>query len=258
MQRCCHVIPHRLDVLFRAAVGRIFDTNHFRNGCHQTRPDELDFVLHALEVVSQPDAPDEIEVCASASHEMPPAVSFEQNAPWKAEFVSPSLEFRAVDVVEVPEREATEEDAQAVCDHCPHYSQRCKVPFILALPLGLLLRCCCTVYLPIRMAIGLSVRYCTHPLVPILGSYIDLHDVHGSQEHESGEDGIRILVESRILQVMVIERNECCERQEEDSEARLRFDRFIEAKCCEEHEARGVDHRELVNKLHGICMGSVI
>ena len=171
--------------------------------------------------------------------------------------MSPRSQLRAVDIVEIPEGKTTEEDAQAVRNHGPHRSQRCQIPLILLLLRLLLPWSYHALRLPISVTIRMSVGWYLHSLVSILRSDVGLHDVHCSYENECREDRVGVLMECRILQVVIVQRDECGERKQEEREACLRLGRLVEAECRKEHEAGRVDHGQFVDQLHGIYSRSV-
>lgn len=85
-----------------------------------------------------------------------------------------------------------------------------------------------------------------------IGSQVQLHDVHTPQQHKRGQDGVGVLVESRVLEVVVVGGDE--DGQGDGEEAEQERDR-VGAGVREggpEHEAGGVDHRELVDQLHRV------
>ena len=61
-------------------------------------------------------------------------------------------------------------------------------------------------------------------------------------------------MEDRIAKVVVVACDKDRQRHQEDSKADAECARLLVRKGCVEHEAGRVDHREFVDKLHGVCI----
>jgi len=86
----------------------------------------------------------------------------------------------------------------------------------------------------------------------VVWSDADFHDVHGSEQHDGGQDRVGVLVESRVLEVVVVGRDEDRKTREGNSkDGRERLCALV-LEARPEHEASGVDHGELVDELHGV------
>lgn len=104
----------------------------------------------------------------------------------------------------------------------------------------------------VHMAIDRSILPYRISCPSLGGSNIDFHYPDCSYEDEGGEYRIRGLVEGGILHDMVVDRYKGCEREQEDDQSCLLRRGFVVAKCGEEHDARRVDHGELIYKLHWV------
>lgn len=85
----------------------------------------------------------------------------------------------------------------------------------------------------------------------------NFHDVHRPQQHDGGQDRVSILVESRVLEVVVVSRDEDGKPSEGDPEDGREGLGALVGETGPEHEAGGVDHGELVDELHGVFEGAV-
>lgn len=94
-------------------------------------PDHLILVLITVQDMSQVDAPDDVTVGSDACHEMPPSMTFQEEAPRHTDLSAPSSQVRAVDSIYAPDRETAQEDAESVCNKDPHRFQYARVSGIV-------------------------------------------------------------------------------------------------------------------------------
>lgn len=64
---------------------------------------------------------------------VPPAMTFQENTPWKTNNVAPSADLAAEGIVQVPDQEPAEEQEQAITDHEPHGLESLHVARVLVL-----------------------------------------------------------------------------------------------------------------------------
>lgn len=186
----------------------------------------------------------------------PPAVSLEDDAPGQADFPSPAAQGAAELVVQGPDGEAAEEDAQAEPDHGPHGAQDLEIARVLA---QLLPRHRRAVDL-LRLLVVAQRRRVLRGRAPLgleRGAQAHLHDVHAPQQDDSGQQGVHVLVEGRVLQVVVVAGDKGGEAEQEDAEQLGVEARLAVGEGGVEHQAGGVDHGELVDELHGVLEGAV-
>ncbi len=98
------------------------------------------------------------------------------------------------------------------------------------------------------------------------------HDVDASEENEGGQDRVGVLMESGILEVVIVARDEDGKRDTGDAQRDLDCLRPVVRKSGPEHPADrsvcicekgglqeidsqtcGVDHGQFINQLHRIC-----
>jgi hypothetical protein len=182
---------------------------------------------------------------------MPPTVALQQNPPRKADLMPPASQNRAVLVVEIPHGEPAEESRQPRADHPPHLAQDLAVAVVSACLLCLVRRGQTLLILATALQLPLF------PALAVERTDADFHDIHRAQQHDRGQDRVRVLVERRVLQVVVVSRDE--DRQTRESETQQSPERLL-ALVLErgpEHQTGGVDHGELVDELHRIFQGRV-
>lgn len=171
-------------------------------------------------------------------------MALQQQTPRQADLVAPLAQLRAVDIVEIPDGEAAQEDAEAPGDHDPHLAQDLAVALLLARDLGLLRG---------RRGVARAHALVLEVAPPVVGPQVQLHDDHGADQHDGREQRVRVLVEGRVLQVVVVERDE--DGQGGDAQTQGPFDQqraaVFEGRPC--HQAGRVDHGQLIHQLHWIC-----
>lgn len=154
----------------------------------------------------------------------------------------------AIRIIEIPDCEPTQEDAQAERNHDPHLGNNDLIPDIFPLLFQFLL---------LAEHVRVSKPFMHYMSPAEVRPQVQLHDVHTPQQHKRGQDGVGVLVEGRVLQVVVVGRDE--DGQGDGEEAEQERDR-VGAGVREggpEHEAGGIDHRELVDELHRVLEGGV-
>ena len=185
----------------------------------------------------QPDTPSEVKVCTRACHEMPvndrvsvalfsrrlcffnvpPPMTLQNDTPRQSKLSSPDSQLRTVHIIQVPNEEPSKKCGQPITNHDPHHPENFSIPSIFPLT-GCLLVC--------------SHASFVQKLILVLTLFqprtqIQLHHIHAARKHDSSKYSVGGLVESGILQVMVVERDEDGEgekeeRQVEREEARAR------------------------------------
>ena len=125
-------------------------------------------------------------------------MTLEHEAPRHTHFPPPFDELRAVLVVKMPDCKTSQEDAEPESDHLPHNSKRCQITLILAS-----LDSCYTSVRP-------GVR-CFAFLGAEFGPDVDFHDINGAEQYNSREEGVCVLVETRVLQIVVVDGNTDCD-----------------------------------------------
>lgn len=81
---------------------------------------------------------------------------------------------------------------------------------------------------------------------------VQFHHIHATRKDNGRKYRIGILVESGILQVVVIKRDEDGEREKEERQVERKEAGARVREGGVAHEAGGVYHRQLVDELHGI------
>lgn len=173
--------------------------NNQRQRREHGRPNDLVLVLSSVEAMTKPDPPSDIKVSASAGHKMPPAVSFQKDTPRKTNVPPPSPQSAAIFVVDVPECESSQEYGKSITDHDPHESESLSVPLILTL-LFLLLSLCDDILL-LHRSLCLPLRFQSR-------ADVDFHDVHGAEKNNRSQEGVHVLVECWVLEVVVVSSDE--------------------------------------------------
>ena len=82
----------------------------------------------------------------------------------------------------------------------------------------------------------------------------ELHHVHASEKDDSGQERICVLMEGRVLQIVVVERDEDGEGDQTKGKEKAELSRLRVGEGGVTHQTRGVNHRQLVNELHRIYM----
>lgn len=166
--------------------------------------------------MTEPDAPSDVEVGAYTSHEMPgekrwrlasllqlmvdplylpPTMTLEEDAPRETNLGPPLPQGRAHFVVQGPDGKATEEDRQPSSHHPPHVSQDLLISQVLA---QIVIR-----RKDVRRSLGQFQSILLRALSQ-RGSQGDFHDIHAPEDDDGGQDGVGVLVEGGILQVVVV------------------------------------------------------
>ena len=140
--------------------------------------------------------------------------------------MSPCSQLRAIDIVQRPDTEAAEEDAQTDSDHGPHCPQDFSVSLVFSSFFNLL-------------GFGhhwalLSLLVFLMPLA-IVRSDVQLHYRQAPKENDSSQDRVSNLVEGWVFEVMVVSSNEERERGTEYPEQELDRLRTAVRECCPEH-----------------------
>lgn len=78
------------------------------------------------------------------------------------------------------------------------------------------------------------------------------HDIHAAEDDGSGESSVDTLVKLWVLQVMIVEANEDCQRHQKASDKYTDLARFLKAEQGVGCDTSGVDHGKFINKLHRI------
>lgn len=170
-------------------------------------------------------------------------MTFQENTPRKTDLLAPASQRGAELVVKGPDEEASQEHAQSVDDHEPHRLQRLHVPHVLVV-LSLLRRDGQT--LPLALQAVLLAR-----LAPFRAER-HFHRVHAAQDDNGGQERVRVLVEDRVPEVVVIQGDEDRETGQEDCKKDPDPGRSRVREGCVAHQTRRVDHGELIHQLHGI------
>jgi hypothetical protein len=179
---------------------------------------------------------------------MPPTVALQQNAPRKTNLMSPASQNRAVFIIEIPNSEPAQESRQTGTDHPPHLAQNLAVAIVLTLLL-------CLVRWRQTLAPALQLPLLL-PLA-VVRTNADLHDIHRAQQHDRGQDRVSVLVERRVLQVVVVSRDEDRQARQRKTQQRPEGLLALVLEGGPEHQAGGVDHGELVDELHRVLEGGV-
>ena len=181
-------------------------------------------------------------------------MALEQDAPGEPDGAPPAPQRGAVPVVERPDGEAAEEDAQADGDEAPHERQGGGVAGVDARPLP-------HVPLPLGRALGGRRRAVAvgegAGRGAARGPQVHLHDPHAADQHDGRQDRVRVLVEDRVLQVVVDGRDGARERDQRRAQAQRVRARAPAREAGVEHDAGGVDHRQLVDELHRVLERAV-
>lgn len=144
-----------------------------------------------------------------------------------------------MDIVQMPGSEAAQKYTQAKGNHLPHRAQDLLVSLVF-----LVLYCFCATT-PLGVCCLSLLRAKPWPDV-------DFHDIHSSEQDDGCENGICGLVEGRVLEVVIVECNEQSKRDQADRQRRRIQSRFAIAEGRKVHQTRGVNHGQLINKLHRI------
>lgn len=174
---------------------------------------------------------------------LPPAMAFKENTPGKPHGLTPLSNRREELIVQAPDGKPTQKHGQSIPDHKPHgfqYLQITNIRVVLmffgrnwqSLPFQ-------------RQAVFLA-------RLPPFRSKGHLHGVHAPDHHYGREDRVRILVEIRILQVVVVEGDENGQRRERNAQdhADAVWPRVRKGRIA--HQTRSVDHGKLIDQLHGV------
>lgn len=97
----------------------------------KTRPNHTIMLLIAIENVSQMNAPDNITISADSRHQMPPAVTLQEETPRHANGSAPPSQRRTVLVVYTPDGKPSQKDGHAEANKQPHRLEDLHVSLIL-------------------------------------------------------------------------------------------------------------------------------
>ena len=196
----------------------------------------------------------DVEVGPKARHEMPPSVAFKQYAPREADSVAPLSERGAVGVVEGPDEEAADEDGKAYADGLPHQANDLLVSRIdprFFQSRALAYRdLAALIY---RFAIVVTIPF----LVPEIRPQLQLHHPHAPSQDSRRQQGIARLMERRIATPMIPPGNAHRQRRRRHAEQSGDRPRRTVLEGGPEHDEGGVDHAQLVDKLHRVFEGGV-
>lgn len=170
---------------------------------------------------------------------MPPTVAFQQYTPGQPNLMPPPPQLRAVLVVQVPHRKTAQESRQTGSNHPPHLPQDLAIPVVFAL-----LLC--------GISADLALRIPLFAALAVVRANADFHDVHGAQQHNGCQDGVCVLVERGVLQVVVVCRDENRQARERGSKYKRKRLLALMLKGRPEHKTSGVNHRQLVDQLHRV------
>lgn len=165
-------------------------------------------------------------------------MSLQEDTPGQAHLTAQLANLRAEVVVQIPDKEPTEEHAQSVHDHKPHRLESLHVAHVLVM-LAFLGRHLFAPLLPLQPVLLARVA----PFRP----KGHLHGVHAAQDNDRGQDRVGILVEHWVLEVVVVECDEDGQSEEGDreEESHTRGARVGERGIA--HQAGRVDHGQLVD-----------
>ena len=119
---------------------------------------------------------------------------FQNQAPRQTNLVSPPAQPAAVDVVQIPDAKAAEEDLQPHCDHYPHCRYRLFISRIIFPHFDLPQSCQTALLGSLSPQLSLSV----------VGANIHFHNEYAPHHNNSSQDSIGVLVKCRIFQVMIV------------------------------------------------------
>ena len=170
-------------------------------------------------------------------------MTLEENTPGKSHDLAPLSNLAAEVVVQIPDEEPAKEHAQSVPDHKPHRFESLHVTDVL-------------VVLVFSGRNRQALLFASHAVffarTPPFRTKRHLHCIHTSQDHDGSQDRVCILVEHGVLQVVVIESDENGQRSQGNSQNHTdaRWSRVGKGRIA--HQARGINHGELINQLHRI------
>lgn len=125
-------------------------------------------------------------------------MALEHEAPRHTDFPPPFDELGAVLIVEMPDCKTAQEDAQSEGDHLPHDSKRRQITLILAS-----LDSC---YSSMRPGVGCFAFFGAE-----FRSDVDFHDIDSAEQYNSREEGVCVLVEAGVLQIVIVDGNTDCD-----------------------------------------------
>lgn len=154
-------------------------------------PNHLKMLLVSIQNVAQVYSPDNVTICANAGHEMPPAVALQNESPRHSNVSSPCSECRTVDVVEIPDVESTEEDADAERHQDPHSLENFLVSLVLV----------CLFFFAYHVWYTSLLSFDAMLLLRFSQGWAQggLHAVNAAEDDEDGENGVDDLVEHGVL-----------------------------------------------------------
>ena len=169
-------------------------------------------------------------------------MTLQENPPWQPNLSSPNPQLGAIHIVQTPDQEPPQECCQTKSNHDPHLSQNLPISPILALTDQFLIGR----HAPLMQQFVLNLT----PLQP--RPQIQLHHIHATRQYNSRQDGVRILMKGRVLQVVIIQRDEDGEGEQEEGEVEGEEAGARVGKGGVAHEACSVDHGKLIDELHGV------
>ena len=151
---------------------------------------------------------------------------FQEDPPRQPNIPPPPPDLATVDVVQIPDPETAQENSQSKPYQLPHPDQDLPVPHVLSCEERLLLT------RHTRLRDGTAQGRAKG----------EFHDKHAPDEHRGGEEGVCILVEGRVLEVVVIQGYEGGEQDEANGEDAFEDHGAGVGEAGVVHEFGGVDH----------------
>ena len=105
--------------------------------------------------------------------------------------------------------------------------------------------------------LSLTLQLPLFPALAVERTNADFHDIHRAQQNDRGQDSVSVLVERRVLQVVVVSRNEYRQTRQRETQQSAESLLALVLESRPEHQAGGVDHGELVDELHRVLEGRV-
>lgn len=147
--------------------------------------------------------------------------------------MSPSPQFRAIDIVQGPNAEPTQKDAQAATNHQPHGLENLLVSDVLSVLLTPLRLSGCVLVICRRVHLGPRSK---------TRAQVDLHNIHGPEQDNGRQQRIHVLVEHRIAEIVIVAGDENGERYEKNAQEQGDGWFLVVGEGCIEHETSRVYH----------------
>lgn len=122
-------------------------------------------------------------------------MALQEDSPWQTHRAAPQADLGAELVVQIPDEEPAEEHAQSVRDHKPHRLEGLHIPHVLVM-------------------LSFLGRHLLAPLLPIQAVFLarvapsrpqrHLHGMHAAEDNSCRKNGVGILVEDGVLEVVVV------------------------------------------------------